>query len=54
MLDLSDNGFYLILGLLAFWLPMAGYWLLLRTRAARLSEEEELYKSMNALVNSTP
>ncbi len=51
MPDLSDNGFYLILGLLAFWLPMTGYWLLLRTNAARLSEEEELYKSMDALVD---
>ncbi|MGB0387986.1 MAG: hypothetical protein ACPGWR_24480 [Ardenticatenaceae bacterium] len=44
MPDLNDNGFYLILGLLAFWLPVLGYWLTLRTRAARLSEEEELLR----------
>lgn len=44
MLDWSDNGFYLMLGLLAFWLPMLAYWLSLRIRATRLSEEEELLR----------
>ncbi|MGB0386756.1 MAG: hypothetical protein ACPGWR_18240 [Ardenticatenaceae bacterium] len=51
MLDLSDNGFYLILGLLAFWLPMVGYWLSLNTRAARLSEEEELLREETMNIN---
>ena len=44
MPDLSDNGFYLILGLLCFWVPTLGYWLSLRMRAARLSEEELLLR----------
>ena len=44
MPDLSDNGFYLILGLLAFWVPTLGYWFSLRTRDARLSEEEALLR----------
>jgi hypothetical protein len=44
MPDWSDNGFYLILGLLAFWLPVLGYWWSLRARAARLTEEEALLR----------
>ena len=44
MPDWSDNGFYLILGLLAFWVPSLGYWLFLRSRTARLNEEEELLR----------
>ena len=44
MPDWSDNGFYLILGLLGFWLPVLGYGWLLRSRAARLVEEEALLR----------
>ena len=44
MPDWSDNGFYLILGLLAFWVPSLGYWFFLHTRTARLNEEEELLR----------
>ncbi len=44
MPDLSDNGFYLILGLLAFWVPSLGYWFSLRLRDAQLNEEEALLR----------
>lgn len=42
MLDWNDNGFYLLLGLLAFWVPALGYWFSLRSRTTRVSQEEEL------------
>lgn len=44
MPEWSDNGPYLLGGLLAFWLPILLYWLSLRTRAARLTEEETLLR----------
>ncbi|MBA3530677.1 MAG: hypothetical protein H0T73_01990 [Ardenticatenales bacterium] len=44
MPDWSDNGFYLILGLLAFWLPVLGYGWSLRNRAALLTAEEALLR----------
>lgn len=42
MPDLSDNGFYLVLGLLAFWLPVLGYAWSLQRRAALLDAEAAL------------
>jgi hypothetical protein len=42
MPDWSDNGSYLLLGLLAFWVPMLGYWWSLRNRVATLGTEEAL------------
>ncbi len=42
MPDFSDNGFYLLLGLAAFWLPILGYALSLRGRAAHVEAETAL------------
>jgi hypothetical protein len=42
--DLSDNGSYLIMGILAFWLPTLGYWFWMRVRATRATEEEALLR----------
>jgi hypothetical protein len=42
MPDWSDNGFYLLLGLLAFWVPVLGYLWSLHSRSAHLVEEEAL------------
>jgi hypothetical protein len=44
MPDLSDNGSYLILGYLAFWLPVLGYGWYLRSRAATVAAEEALLR----------
>lgn len=45
MLDLQDPNIpYLIGGLLAFWLPVLGYWWALRVRAAQLAEEDALLR----------
>lgn len=44
MPDWNDNGFYLLLGLLAFWLPTLGYWFSLRSRANQLEQEEALLR----------
>lgn len=44
MPDLADNGFYLLLGLAAFWLPLLGYLWSLRSRTRLLAEEERLLR----------
>ena len=44
MLDWTDNGFYLLLGLLAFWLPTLGYWFSLHNRTNQLAQEEALLR----------
>lgn len=44
MPDWSDNGFYLLLGLGAFWLPILGYLWSLRNRHALLREEATLLR----------
>lgn len=42
MIDWSDNGGYLLLGIAAFWLPVLGYWFWMRVRVNRATEEESL------------
>lgn len=44
MPDWSDNGFYLALGLLAFWGPVLGYYLWMQRRADSLREEASLLR----------
>lgn len=46
MPDLSDNGFYLILGLVAFWGPILLYLFALARRDALLRAEEQLQEEL--------
>jgi hypothetical protein len=44
MIEWSDNGGYLLLGIATFWVPTLAYWFWMRVRASRAVEEEALLR----------